>query len=147
MPTLLGGDVGGDDAGGEDGGEDACGGAGAGRTATTFEGNSIAFCGIGCDISNWRSASRSIFAAFTLAMEAIGCCLGRGGGTALLLGGGGATDLVGGGAEFTGIGGAGLSGMILLYSGGGVSLLLNNFTIPLTASVYLFTMEKMTIKC
>ena len=121
MPTLLGDDVGGGDAGG--------GGAGAGRMATALEGNSMTFCGMGCDISSWRKASRSILAAFTLAEEATNGCLGRGGGTALLGGGPGATGLVAGcGAELTGIGGAGLIGMMLLYSGGGVSLLPDDFT-------------------
>lgn len=38
MPTLLG----------DDGG----GGAGAGRMAVALEGNSMTFCGMGCDISN-----------------------------------------------------------------------------------------------
>ena len=46
---------------------DACGGFGAGRTGTALAaGNSMAFCGIGWDISRLRSDSRLILAALML---------------------------------------------------------------------------------
>lgn len=42
------------------------GGAGAARTGTTLDGNSITFSGIGLDISKPRKLSRLIFAALML---------------------------------------------------------------------------------